>query len=341
MISKAICLLTGIVLLIGCSVKNAPSQQEAQLEIEINGEKTMIKKVIKTDEEWKKILTPEQYRIMREGGTEIAFSGKYNNHYEKGIYHCAGCGTPLFRSETKYDHGTGWPSFTAAENEDYIEYRTDYSMLMKRTEVRCAVCGAHLGHVFNDGPPPAHKHYCINSAALNFEPRESLSKEAPDEMTKAKKQSGIATFAAGCFWGVEHKFRQVKGVLSTVVGYSGGNKENPTYKQVCSDKTGHAEAVRIIFDPSVVSYKDLLKVFFSLHDPTQINRQGPDIGTQYRSVIFYHNEEQKKTAQELIDQLEKSGRFGKPIVTELIPAPEFYEAEEYHQRYYEKLKKRG
>ena len=340
MFSKAMPLLTGLALLIGCSANNAPSQQEAHLEIEINGEKTMIKKVTKTDEEWKKILTPEQYRVMRKGGTEIAFSGKYNSHYEKGIYHCAGCGTPLFRSETKYDHGTGWPSFTAAVNEGYIEQRADYSMLMKRTEVRCAVCGAHLGHVFNDGPLPAYKHYCINSAALNFIPKESSAKKTKDKTAKKQAQSDVATFAAGCFWGVEHRFRQVKGVLSTVVGYSGGHKENPTYKQICTDKTGHAEAVKIIFDPSIVSYKDLLKVFFSLHDPTQLNRQGPDVGSQYRSVIFYHDEEQRKTAQELINQLEKSGRFGKPIVTELIPASEFYEAEEYHQCYYEKLNKR-
>jgi peptide methionine sulfoxide reductase msrA/msrB len=340
MFYKALIPFLGFTLFLGCSVTKAPPQQKTQIEMETNGEKSMVKKVIKTDEEWKKILTPEQYRVMIECGTEIAFSGKYNDHYEKGTYRCAGCGTPLFSSETKYDHGTGWPSFTAPVNKGYLEFRNDYSLFMARTEVRCVVCGAHLGHVFNDGPSPTRKHYCINSAALDFEPQESKLKEKPVEKVKEQTQKQIATFAAGCFWGVEHKFRQVKGVTSTAVGYTGGHVKNPTYNQVCSDKTGHAEALRIVYDPSMVSYEELIEVFFGLHDPTQLNRQGPDIGTQYRSVIFYHNDEQKKAAQEMIARLEKSGRYSKPIVTEVVPAPEFYEAEEYHQQYYEKIKKR-
>ncbi|WP_292485175.1 peptide-methionine (S)-S-oxide reductase MsrA [Methanohalobium sp.] len=145
-----------------------------------------------------------------------------------------------------------------------------------------------------------------------------------------------STFAAGCFWGVEAAFRQIEGVLSTRVGYTGGTWENPSYKDVCTGKTGHAEAVEVTFDPSIVSYEELLDVFWKIHDPTTLNRQGPDIGTQYRSAIFYHNEEQKKKAIESRDKLKQSGKYKKDIVTEIVPASEFYEAEEYHQRYFEK-----
>ncbi len=306
------------------------------------GEKLMIKKIIKTDNEWKNILTPEQYRVMRKAGTERPFTGKYNDHYEKGVYYCAGCGTPLFDSETKYDHGTGWPSFTAPIGDEIIEYRKDRSHGMERIEVRCAVCGAHLGHVFEDGPPPANKHYCINSVALNFDIEDNQMKSGLSSKVTTKedtnKVSGLekATFAAGCFWGVEYKFSKIKGVVSTSVGYTGGRIKNPSYKQVCSGDTGHAEAVHIEFDPSVVSYPHLLEVFFSLHDPTQLNRQGPDIGTQYRSVIFIHNEEQKRAAKAMIQKLNESGRYSKPVVTQILPVSEFYKAEEYHQKYYDK-----
>ena len=310
-----------------------------------NGEKNMIKKVEKTNKEWKEVLTPEQYRIMRKSGTEKPFSGKYNDHYEKGIYYCPGCNTPLFSSETKYDHGTGWPSFTAPIDEKYIEYRKDNSLLMKRTEVRCAVCGAHLGHVFDDGPGPTHKHYCINSVSLDFNEAESQPNsesnhtEKPDESAKKAAKTETAIFAAGCFWGIEDKFRKTHGVVSTEVGYTGGHVANPTYEKVCTDKTGHAEAVKITFDPSLISYEELLKVFFSIHDATQINRQGPDIGRQYRSGIFYFNSAQKMAAEKMVKELESSGRFGKSIATEIVPASKFNKAEEYHQQYYEKRKK--
>lgn len=298
---------------------------------------TMEKKVKKTDAEWKKILTPEQFRVMRKAGTERPYSGKYNDHFRKGVYNCAGCGTPLFLSETKYDHGTGWPSFTDPVDEMNIEYREDFSLFMKRIEVRCAACGAHLGHVFNDGPSPSRKHFCINSVALDFKD-DPLDKETGEAAAPEKLQT--ATFAAGCFWGVEDKFGKIRGVVRTAVGYSGGTVENPTYQQVCRGNTGHAEAVHILFDPTIVSYADLLDAFFRLHDPTQLNRQGPDIGSQYRSVIFYHNEEQKREAENRIAELEKSDRFDAPIATQIKPASAFYEAEEYHQNFYEKLSKR-
>jgi peptide methionine sulfoxide reductase msrA/msrB len=296
-------------------------------------ETTMIKKVQKTDQEWKETLSPEKYRVLRRAGTERPFTGKYNDHSEKGVYVCGACGTPLFSSETKYDHGTGWPSFTAPVAEDHIETGEDRSHGTLRTEVRCAACGSHLGHVFDDGPAPTRKHYCINSTALDFKPA-----GAPEEANMEGTETAV--FAAGCFWGVEDKFRQIEGVLSTRVGYTGGQTKNPTYEKVCSDTTGHAESVEVVFDPKKVSYAELLEAFFRFHDPTQVNRQGPDVGTQYRSAVFYRNEAQKEAALEAIAELNASGRYDRPIATLVLPASEFYKAEEYHQKYYEKLHRR-
>jgi peptide methionine sulfoxide reductase msrA/msrB len=291
----------------------------------------MLKKIDKSDQEWKEILMPEQYKVMRRSGTERPFTGKYNDHYEAGIYVCGACGTPLFSAETKYDHGSGWPSYTAPVDESHIDYRTDRSHGMVRTEVRCAACGSHLGHVFDDGPPPTGKHFCINSIALDFQPA-ALVEEAK------KTQTETATFAAGCFWGVENTFRKVRGVVSTRVGYTGGQTRNPTYTEVCSDTTGHAESIEIIFDSSVVSYEELLDQFFELHDPTQVNRQGPDVGTQYRSAVFYHDDAQKEAALKAIERLNQSEKFDRPVATKVLPAAEFYEAEDYHQQYYQKLR---
>lgn len=145
-----------------------------------------------------------------------------------------------------------------------------------------------------------------------------------------------ATFGAGCFWGVEAAFRQIKGVVSTSVGYSGGSYQNPSYKDVCTGRTGHAEVVEVVYDPSRVSYQDLLRVFWENHNPTTLNRQGPDVGTQYRSAIFFHTPQQEAAARASMDELSKSGRWGRPIVTQIEPASQFYEAEDYHQQYLEK-----
>jgi peptide methionine sulfoxide reductase msrA/msrB len=285
----------------------------------------MPQKIRRSEKEWKAALTPEQFDVMRKSGTERPFTGRYNDFWEKGTYVCAGCGTPLFRSEAKYDHGTGWPSFTAPVDEMNLAYKDDYSLLAKRIEVRCAVCGAHLGHVFDDGPEPTFLHYCVNSASLDFKP-EAAAKEASAETGTKSRATETATFAAGCFWGVQHKLDQVPGVVATVVGYTGGRTVAPTYEEVCTDRTGHA----------VIGYADLVRRFFEIHDPTQVNRQGPDRGTQYRSAIFYHGEAQKEAALKVMDDVAKSGRFKKPLATELVPASAFYKAEEYHQKYFEK-----
>jgi peptide methionine sulfoxide reductase msrA/msrB len=297
------------------------------------GERDMSNKVKKTDQEWKAVLSPEQFEVMRKCGTERPFSGQYNDFWDLGLYVCAGCGAPLFRSETKYEHGTGWPSFTAPFEEENLEYRDDYSLLAKRIEVRCASCGAHLGHVFDDGPGPTFLHYCVNSAALDFKPDAAAAARGPE---KAAARTETATFAAGCFWGVEYKLGRLPGVAATVVGYTGGKTVNPTYEEVCTDKTGHAEAVQVTFDPARIGYADLVRHFFSIHDPTQVNRQGPDRGTQYRSAIFYHGDAQKAAALEVMDELKRSGKYKKPLATELVTASAFYRAEEYHQKYFEK-----
>lgn len=267
-------------------------------------------------------LSPEEKRVIIDKGTEMPFTGKYYLNKESGTYTCKRCNAPLYKSEDKFESNCGWPSFDD-EIKGAIKKVPDADG--SRTEIICNNCGAHLGHVFyGEQMTSKNTRHCVNSISMNFIP-------AAEKKTLEK-----AYFAGGCFWGVEYHFKKMKGVLSTAVGYTGGSLENPTYEEVCSGKTGHIEAIEIIFNPEEVSYENLAKFFFEIHDPTEINGQGPDIGEQYLSVVFYVDEEQKQTIEKLIGILKGKGYN---VVTQLRKAGKFWMAEEYHQDYYEKTGK--
>jgi peptide methionine sulfoxide reductase msrA/msrB len=288
------------------------------------------------DNQLKEKLTDIQYEVTQLCSTEPAFQNEYWNNHEKGIYVDVVSGIPLFLSTDKFDSGTGWPSFTKPISPDVIKEDVDESYGMIRTEVKSAFADSHLGHVFADGPDPSGLRYCINSASLRFIAENDMEKLGYGPYLPVLNQTQeiqSTIFAAGCFWGTEGYFRQLPGVVSTEVGYSGGTTENPTYDEVCSGNTGHAESIRIDFNPELISYRELLLHFFRMHDPTTLNRQGNDIGTQYRSAIFYVNDRQKQEAEDLVRELTDSKKYKNPVVTQIRSAGAFYNAEQYHQDY--------
>jgi peptide methionine sulfoxide reductase msrA/msrB len=302
--------------------------------------------VVRSDEEWQRRLTAEQYEISRGKGTERPFCGTLLDNKQSGVYSCVGCGLPLFSAEAKFDSGTGWPSFFQAIGPGNVEEQPDPGGGRMRTEILCARCGGHLGHVFEDGPPPTHQRFCLNSAALTFTPQNELATLADPAAQSNNAQSfaaqstgtpsaptATAVLAGGCFWCTEAAFEQLEGVLDVESGYAGGASKTANYQSVCGGDTGHAEAIRITYDPQRISYKRLLDVFFDAHDPTQLNRQGADVGSQYRSAIFYSDDSQRQSAQSKIDQLNSSQRLPRPIVTTLEPLEQFFSAEAYHQDY--------
>jgi peptide methionine sulfoxide reductase msrA/msrB len=294
-----------------------------------------------SDADLKKKLTAEQYEVTQACGTEAPFKNAYWDNKKDGIYVDVVSGEPLFSSKDKFDSGTGWPSFTRPIEKANVTTKEDRSFFSVRTEVRSKHGDSHLGHVFPDGPKDrGGLRYCINSASLRFVPAEKLITEGYAEyaslFTKPAKTEA-AVLAGGCFWGMEDILRKVPGVLETEVGYTGGHVPNPKYEDLKGGKSGHAEAIKIIFDPAIISYQEILeKWFFRMHDPTTKDRQGNDIGSQYRSAIFPGNEKQKKAAEQAIVNAQKSGRWAKPIATTIEKPGPFTPAEDYHQDYLEK-----
>lgn len=297
----AILLLLGVIIIMSHVGKSADQQQATRA----------------ANPAWNR-LTPDEERVIVNKGTEAPFTGKYEKFNQAGLYLCKRCNAPLYSSSNKFDAGCGWPSFDDEIPGAVIRVPDADG---QRTEITCAHCGAHLGHVFlGEHLTAKDTRHCVNSISLVFQPT------AADQAT-----TETALFASGCFWGSEYVITHAPGVISTRVGYSGGHTEHPTYAEVCTGTTGHAETVEVVFDRTKTNYETLAKLFFETHDPTQVNRQGPDMGEQYRSAIFYENEAQKQVAERLIGELKKKGL---KVATEVVPAGKFWPAEAYHQKYY-------
>jgi peptide methionine sulfoxide reductase msrA/msrB len=280
------------------------------------------KEMVMSTNDWNQ-LTPAEERVIVSKGTERPFSGALLANREPGTYVCRRCGAALYRAEDKFDSACGWPSFDA-EVPEAVRKQTDADG--SRTEILCARCGGHLGHVFaGERLTPANTRHCVNSLSMAFVP-----------LADSSNRFETALFAGGCFWGVDYFLRKAPGVIRTRSGYTGGKTEKPTYEQVCRHTTGHAEAVEVTFDPRQTSYEKLARLFFEIHDPAQVNRQGPDVGDQYRSAIFYRAEAQKASAEKLIAELTQKGV---KVSTDVTAATAFWPAEDYHQDYYKKTGK--
>ncbi len=266
-------------------------------------------------------LSDEEKYVLINKGTQAPYLGKYTNEKSNGIYTCKICETPLYKSSDKFNSNCGWPSFDDAI-DGAVKRVPDADG--RRVEIVCAKCGGHLGHVFEgEGFTPKNTRHCVNSISLKL------------DVTPKKKDDSLsyAYFAGGCFWGVEYYLEKLDGVKSVSSGFMGGHIKNPGYYEVVSGKTGHLEAVEVIYDKSEISYEKIARIFFEIHDPTQTNGQGPDIGEQYLSAVFINDENEKNTIKKLIALLDENGF---DIATKIFEKQEFYKADEGHQNYYNK-----
>jgi len=335
-------LLLAATLFVACTLGSERSSAGTQ-----SFQPTRADAVTLSDKAWETALSPEEYRILRQSGTERAFTGKYWNAHKRGVYRCAGCGLPLFSSTDKFESGTGWPSFTQAGAENRVGTFSDTSLGVERTEILCNRCGGHVGHVFTDGPEPTGLRYCVNGNALDFEAdalfassETTLAPQLADAQTgthaapPAGEGQAEAVFAGGCFWCMEKPFDHVEGVLSTLSGYTGGPEQRPAYKDVANHKTGHYEALRVLYDPTVVSYETLLTTFWRNVDPTQGNGQFCDRGEQYRSAVFVATAEERAAAER--SKASSEATLDGKIVTEILSRDTFWVAEDYHQDFYRK-----
>lgn len=284
-------------------------------------------KLVLSDAEWKKVLPPDLYAVARHADTERAFTGTMWKSDTKGTYYCAACGLKLFKSDQKFVSSCGWPSFFEQDNKSSITFKDDNSYGMHRIEALCGRCGGHLGHLFDDGPEPTGKRYCMNAVSLDFVP----------DATETKGNLETIVLGGGCYWCVEAVYENLQGVEKVESGFAGGTVANPSYEEVCTGTTGAAEVVQITYDKTKTNLDEIFQVFFTVHDPTTLNRQGADVGTQYRSAIFYKDEAQKKAAESVIADLNKEV-YNNKIVTTLEPFKAFYKAKDYHQNYYENNK---